>query len=100
MKLFAFILFFSCCYTLPLFSQFVTPRVVCLLPDSVKESSGLECIAPNRIYTHNDSGDLPRFFLIDTLGNLLRTVYLSPATATDFEDITTDPSGNIYIGDF
>lgn len=82
------------------FSQSVSTRMICRLPDTIPESSGIAVINSNRCYTHNDSGDPPRFFTVDTLGNLLRTIYLSGATATDFEEITRDDSGHVYIGDF
>jgi hypothetical protein len=85
---------------LPSFSQHVYPRIVCDMPDSVFETSGICVVSPNRLYTHNDSGDQPRFYEIDTLGTLLRTIWLGQSTAIDFEDITRDDAGNIYIGDF
>jgi len=81
-------------------AQQVTPRFICHLSDTVHETSGLVAISPARIYTHNDSGDLPRFFEADTTGAILRTIYLSQANAVDYEDITRDDQGNFYIGDF
>lgn len=82
------------------FPQTISTRMICRLPDTIPESSGILVLNSNRCYTHNDSGDPPRFFTVDTLGNLLRTVYLSVASATDFEEITHDDAGNVYIGDF
>lgn len=81
-------------------AQFVVPRVVCEIPDSVIETSGLLAVTPNKIYTHNDSGDQPRIYAIDTTGVLLRTIWIGQASAIDYEDITRDPTGNVYIGDF
>lgn len=82
------------------FPQTISTRMICRLPDTIHESSGIAVLNSNRFYTHNDSGDPPRFFTVDTLGNLLRTVDLSGATATDYEEITRDDAGNVYIGDF
>jgi hypothetical protein len=81
-------------------AQFVVPRVVCAIPDTVMETSGLCAISPVKIYTHNDSGDQPRIFAIDTLGTILKTIYIGNAGAVDYEDVTRDPAGNFYIGDF
>jgi hypothetical protein len=76
------------------------PVLITPLPAVLMESSGIEVNATNSIWTHNDSGDYGRIFKIDTLGNLLRTLYLSVDTAMDCEDIAQDDSGNYYIGDF
>jgi hypothetical protein len=76
------------------------PVLLAPLPAVMIESSGIEVNGVNDIWTHNDSGDYGRIFKIDTLGNLLRTLYLSIDTAMDCEDITQDDYGNYYIGDF
>jgi len=81
-------------------AQSVHPRLVTLLPDTVNESSGIEVNSGNSIWTHNDSGDLPRIFKMDTLGNLLRILNISNVTATDIEEMAQDEEGNYYIGDF
>ncbi len=81
-------------------AQVLVIRTVCQLPDTIYESSGLQAVTPARLLTHNDSGDQPRFFVVDTSGNLLHTRYLENATTIDVEDITSDSNGNIYLGDF
>jgi len=70
------------------------------LPDTLAESSGIEITGPNSLYLHNDSGDLPRIFQTDSIGNLIRIINLFNAGAIDYEDITIDENGNMYIGDF
>lgn len=81
-------------------AQDIYPRVIVTLPDTIHESSGIELNAPDAVWTHNDSGDLPRIFKIDTLGNLLRILNLSNVSAIDMEDMARDNEGNYYIGDF
>jgi hypothetical protein len=76
------------------------PVLITPLPTLIMESSGIEVNGPNNIWTHNDSGDYGRIFNIDTLGNLLRILYLSVDTAMDCEEMAQDDSGNYYIGDF
>lgn len=96
--LFLFVSFFA---TLTLAAQEqVYPTLLAPLPTLISESSGIECNGLNNIWTHNDSGDLPRIFQIDTLGNLLRTLDLSEVVASDMEDMAQDSAGNYYLGDF
>jgi hypothetical protein len=69
------------------------------LPNEVAETSGL-LFLNGKIITHNDSGDAPNLYELDSLtGNLLRTINISNATNLDWEDITEDET-YIYIGDF
>ncbi len=80
-------------------SQTYTIREVTTLPNQIDESSGLEIENDNSLWTHNDDGS-PELFCFDTLGNITRIVTITNATNIDWEDITRDESGNIYIGDF
>lgn len=66
----------------------------------LSESSGITYIAPNRLYTHNDSGGNDEIYELDTLGNLIRTITINSANNSDWEDVTKDDLNNIYIGDF
>jgi hypothetical protein len=65
---------------------------------ALDETSGL-IFYNNKIITHNDSGDAPNLYEIDTnTGAITRTVTINNATNIDWEDITQDTS-HIYIGD-
>ncbi|MCB0689059.1 MAG: hypothetical protein KDC53_21120 [Saprospiraceae bacterium] len=75
-----------------------TLRTVCRLPAIVEETSGIEYVSDDIFWTFNDSGGEPELYLCDTLGNLLKTVYIQNAWNRDWEDITQDVSGNLYIG--
>jgi len=68
---------------------------------AIKESSGIVKSRqfPNVFWTHNDSGDLPRLFATTDKGQLIRQVTIAGAKNIDWEDITTDDAGNLYIGD-
>jgi len=72
---------------------------VCTLPVNINESSGVIANPDGTLWTNNDSGDKPQIYKIDTLGHLLKTLVLKGATAYDYEDITQDPEGNIYVCD-
>ncbi|WP_298506643.1 T9SS type A sorting domain-containing protein [uncultured Maribacter sp.] len=80
-----------------LFGQ-ITPNELGGIPNSVSETSGL-LFYNNKIITHNDSGNLPQLYEIDTLSiAVTRTVNISNATNVDWEDIAQDDS-YMYIGD-
>lgn len=87
---------------LPLFAacQTVNLRIVCPLPNEVKESSGLVVESPNRFWTHNDSGDKARLYQFDSTGILRRTIVVKNADNVDWEDIVLDATKrNFYIAD-
>ena len=70
------------------------------LPKEIKESSGLEEAGePGTFYTHNDANNPATLYKIDEKGNLLATIDLHNAQNVDWEDLTRDNKGNIYIGD-
>jgi hypothetical protein len=75
----------------------VTPLVP--LSSVVYESSGL-IFLNGKIITHNDHGNLPVLYEIDSLSSsIIRQVVISNASNIDWEDICYD-SVYIYIGDF
>ena len=78
-------------------SQIISP--VSELPDEINETSGL-IFLENKIITHNDSGDGPMLYEIDSInGQISRKVVIENAINTDWEDICYDDE-YIYIGDF
>lgn len=83
-----------------------------LRSDECDEISGITRseVHPGILYIHNDSGDINRFFAIDTTGKLLSTVFFQVNgendlyTAADCEDIALGPGPDaavsyVYIGD-
>ncbi|MBB4801471.1 hypothetical protein HNP37_001532 [Flavobacterium nitrogenifigens] len=71
------------------------------LPKKIKESSGITYFPEtNILYTLEDSGNKNAIYAIDSKGKLAKTITISNATNVDWEDITKDKTGNIYIGDF
>lgn len=47
----------------------------------------------------NDSGNPSKIYGLDTKGKIVKTLNIN-AENNDWEDLTTDTNGNIYIGDF
>lgn len=81
------------------------PHQVCTLQDKrIDESSGLAASRryPDLIWTHNDSGDTARAFLIDHKGQTRAVVNLIGAEAIDWEDMEVVGEGAaawVYTGD-
>ena len=72
----------------------------------IREASGIAASRKNAdvLWVHNDSGDAPRVFAIDTQGNLLGICPIVGALARDWEDIAVAPGPDpneqyLYIGD-
>jgi hypothetical protein len=77
-----------------------------ILDETLEEASGIsESINnPGYLWTHNDSGDEARIFLIDKQGKIKATVHLDSARNRDWEDIAIGPGPEegktyLYIGD-
>ncbi|MCE9540076.1 MAG: hypothetical protein K8R85_12785 [Bacteroidetes bacterium] len=70
------------------------------LPAILIQSSGIEVVNKNYIWSHNDSSGNPELYSFDSTGTLLRTLKILNATNIDWEDMAKDALGNFYIGDF
>ena len=70
------------------------------LPLELEEVSGLYFQQPDKFWWHNDSGAQPKLYQTDRKGKLTQTIFLEEIQNKDWEDITHDDEGNIYIGDF
>jgi hypothetical protein len=75
---------------------------LCTLQDRrIPESSGVVTSSTDDdvLYTHNDSGDVARFFAIDRQCHTLATFVLPGVQARDWEDISRGPGQTIWLGD-
>jgi hypothetical protein len=78
-------------------------KALCVIhDDAIEEASGLAVSRsnPGLLWTHNDSGDKSRLFLIDTAGNIKATVWIDSARNRDWEDIAIGPGpveGKTYL---
>ena len=70
------------------------------LPNELVEVSGLYIENSNSFWWHNDSGSRPQLFQTNAKGKLINTISFDNIKNTDWEDLTYDDQGNIYIGDF
>ncbi len=76
-------------------------KVLCKLPKSLIETSAAETtINPNIIWTIEDSGNKNNLYAVNKKGVILKDIKINNAQNIDWEDLTSDVNGNIYIGDF
>ena len=71
------------------------------LPNNLKEVSGI-IYSPetNLLWTLEDSGNPNAIYGIDLSGKIEETITIENTENIDWEDITKDAEGNLYIGDF
>lgn len=68
-------------------------------PKKINEVSGIT-YSNNLIWSIQDSGNTNEIFGFDTSGKLIKQIEVKNIKNTDWEAITSDKEGNLYIGDF
>lgn len=79
------------------FAQFKEEKIK--LPSDLNEISGLEMINDSILVAHNDSENEPRVFFLAANGMIIHSCFISNASNIDWEDLTRDEDGNLYIAD-
>jgi len=75
-------------------------QIVADLPRSLHEISGIQTTNnSNLIWAVNDGGNKNRVYGLNNKGKIIKVVTIN-AKNNDWEDLTSDPKGNLYIGDF
>lgn len=75
-------------------------KVIADVPSTLKEVSGMEVVAESPyIWMINDSGNKSKLFGLSSDGKIKKELKIN-AKNHDWEDLTSDQDGNIYIGDF
>lgn len=70
-------------------------------PKKINEVSGIKTtVNSNLIWTIQDSGNPNEIYGIDQKGIVSKTISISNTSNIDWEDVTSDQEGNLYIGDF
>lgn len=91
--LFSFLLLLSC-------QNFGQLKMIADLPSVLEEVSGTEVLNNSEfVWMVNDGGNQPKLYKISKEGKIIHEIYIK-AKNEDWEDITSDLEGNIYIGDF
>ena len=69
--------------------------------NSLEEASAAEITTQSDlIWTIQDSGNDSALIGLNDKGNIIRDITITNASNIDWEDLTSDQYGNIYIGDF
>lgn len=97
---------FACCGFLLLFrfpgaltAQPKVPRHI-VLPVAIREVSGMVRTPEGPVWLLNDSHNAPELFRFDPVDGKLLETRLLPVPNRDWEDLTRDSAGYLYIGDF
>jgi hypothetical protein len=90
---------FVLCLPFFLFSQQKIARRT-TLPDALKEVSGMVRTPSGDLWMLNDSKNPPELFRFDLVEEKLLEIRRLPIPNRDWEDLASDPQGNLYIGDF
>lgn len=93
LKIIAILVFASC-------SKYGKTKLVSELPKKLNEASGIEIVKnSNLLWMQNDSGNKSEIYGLNTKGKIKKTIDIK-AKNNDWEDLTTDEQGNLYIADF
>jgi hypothetical protein len=96
MRIFSFvcsIVLLTCC------TNYSQVTYVAKLPKKMKEVSGIEVETDSTFWMLNDRGNKNELYLVNELGHITETIKVD-AKNIDWEDLTSDDKGNLYIGDF
>ena len=86
---------------IPIFSYSQKTNKKCFkLPSLLNEVSGLYLQDAQSFWWHNDGGGKSALYKTNGRGRLKDTILLPSIENIDWEDLTSDDAGNIYIGDF
>ncbi|MDM1044057.1 hypothetical protein HX004_04260 [Myroides sp. 1354] len=87
--------FVSCSQKSDLIQDYAT------LPPYLKEVSGMSFDANSHsFWVLQDSGNTNELYQIDSLGQVMHTLKVKNQKNNDWEELASDPAGNLYIGDF
>lgn len=87
--------------SLSLKSQTTSWTLKCILESKLQHSSGILTLNEGQTFwTQVDNSSPAELYEIDLNCKILRTVKIIGVSKTDWEEITTDDQGNIYLGDF
>ncbi len=75
--------------------------VIADINSSLKEASAIELVKnSDLLWTIEDAGNKNNLYGLDLKGRIVKDIDISNAKNEDWEDLTSDKYGNIYIGDF
>lgn len=70
------------------------------LPEKLKENSGIVSYSGSSAWFIEDNGNSDNIYKTDFKGNIIQQFDVKNAKNVDWEDLSKDTEGNLYIGDF
>ncbi len=97
MKQTLYLVLLLCCWSCAQYGQLqpLTP-----LPKGLDEVSGMITFSGRSVWVIEDSSNPDKIREVDTLGQVVTSFEVSNAKNRDWEALTTDFEGHVYIGDF
>jgi hypothetical protein len=80
-------------------TSFGQKKKIAKLRENLKEISGLAFLNDTVLIAHNDGGNDATLYFLNLKGEQFHSVKVENAKNKDWEDITVDGKGNLYIGD-
>ncbi|TDT43884.1 hypothetical protein CLV90_3009 [Maribacter spongiicola] len=74
-------------------------KVIADLPDSLSENSGLATYGDSIVWVVEDGGNKDEIYQVNLNGEILKSFKVKNGKNHDWEDLTKDAAGNLYIGD-
>ncbi|MFS4468630.1 hypothetical protein [Maribacter sp. 2210JD10-5] len=94
-KLLLFCLFFTCISC----TNYGQLTYMAELPNNLEENSGMVSMKDSTIWMIEDNGNKDDIYKVDFKGELLKSFDVKNAKNNDWEDLTKDKNGNVYIAD-
>lgn len=92
-----FLLFLFICLSC---NDFGSLKLISNLSKNLEEVSGTEIVEKSKlIWMLNDGGNKSKIYGVSKKGKIIRDISIK-AKNNDWEDLTSDENGNLYIGDF
>lgn len=88
-------------YLLSSCSSYGQLNFITKLPNELKENSGIAYYQNSgSVWFIEDNGNDDKIYQVDFEGNIIKKLEVKNAKNHDWEDLTKDEEGNLYIGDF
>ncbi|WP_298504041.1 hypothetical protein [uncultured Maribacter sp.] len=91
--------FFAPLFALFIFSCQSKLSTITELPKDLNENSGIVSFNEKFVWFVEDSGNADKIYQTNFKGKITKTLEIKNATNKDWEDLTKDKQGNVYVGD-
>ena len=76
-------------------------EIIADLPNSLKETSAIEKVnGSDLLWVIEDAGNKNNLYGVNDKGKIIKDIDIDNVQNIDWEDLTSDNEGNVYIGDF